>query len=118
MFAIHNAYPQPLFAAYMFYSPDACGGEGGDWQAIGWFTIQPGATATLYANDLDDVNNRFWYYYAEATDGVVWSGDVTTYVTDEAFNICQGIGSTAYRSVRFRELDVGDNDDYTLTLTP
>ena len=118
MFAVHNAYPQQLYAAYMFYSPDACGGEGGNWQAIGWFAIAPGATATLYANDLDDVNNRFWYYFAEAVDGAVWSGDINTYVTNAAFNICQGLGSTAYRTVGFRELDVGDNDSFTLTLTP
>jgi uncharacterized membrane protein len=118
MFAIHNAYPQPLYAVYMFYSPDGCGGEGGDWQAIGWFYIQPGVTATLYANDLGDVKNRYWYYYAEAIDGARWSGDVDTYVNDGPFYICEGIATTQDWTVKSRELDVSDADDFTLTLTP
>ena len=61
MLAFCNSYPERLWVAYMFWSPNDCGGEGGDWQTIGWFPIEPGACVTVYANDLDDVNNRYWY---------------------------------------------------------
>ena len=65
MLTFCNGATEDLWVAYMFYSPDTCGGEGGDWQTIGWFHITPGACATAYANDLHDVHNRFWYFYAE-----------------------------------------------------
>ena len=32
----------------MFYSPDTCGGEGGDWQTIGWYAAAPGQYTTVY----------------------------------------------------------------------
>lgn len=119
MLAFCNSYPQDVWVAYMFYSPDACGGEGENWQTIGWFHIVPGACVTVYSNSLGDVNNRYWYFYAEnAGASVVWAGPIRVYVTDEAFNHCLGIGTTTSRVVGFRILDVGDNDDFTVTLTP
>lgn len=118
MLAFCNSYTEELWVAYMFYSPGDCGGEGDNWQTIGWFAIAPGACATVYANDLDDVNNRYWYFHAENADGsVFWAGPIGVYVTDEAFNHCYGIGTTTSRIAGFRLLDVGDNDDYTVTLT-
>jgi uncharacterized membrane protein len=85
MLAFCNGFHEEVWVAYMFYSPDTCGGEG-NFQTIGWFAIAPGQCATVYANDLDDVNNRYWYYYAESASGSTWSGPVQVYVTDEAFN--------------------------------
>src|SRR5262249_50848126 len=102
---------------YMFRSPNDCGGEGGGWQTIGWFGIAPGSCATVYANDLDDVNNRYWYFYAENDSGTyVWAGDIPVYVTDEAFNHCIAIGTTQSRIVNYEKFDVGDNDDFTVNL--
>ena len=49
MLAFCNSYPERLWVAYMFWSPNDCGGEGGDWQTIGWFPIEPGACVTVYA---------------------------------------------------------------------
>jgi uncharacterized membrane protein len=113
-----NSHNEDVWVAYMFHSTDACGGEGKDWQAIGWFHITPGSCVTVYANDLDDVHNRYWYYYAEnASRTFVWAGPVNVYVTDEAFNHCLGIGTSTSRIVGFRVFDVGDNDDFTMTLT-
>jgi uncharacterized membrane protein len=110
-----NSHPVRIWTAISFYSPEECGGEGGDWQNMGWYPVDPGQCVEVYNNDLDDVN-RFWYFFAEADDGAAWSGDFPTFVKDpEAFNICDGIGTTALRIVGFRELDVGDNDEYTLT---
>ncbi|MGW5152993.1 hypothetical protein [Rhodococcus koreensis] len=69
----------------------------------------------MHHADVSDVN-RFWYYYAESDDGRAWRGDFPTYVKrPAAFDICDGVGSTAYVVVGFREIDVGDVDNYTLT---
>ena len=116
MLKICNSHPAGIWAAISFHSPEACGGEGGDWQSIGWYRVESGACTVVYGNDLADVN-RFWYYYAESDDGRVWKGDYNTYVKDpDSFNICEGIGSTAYTTVGFRQIDVGDSDNFTLTL--
>ena len=113
-----NSYPVTIWTAISFYSPDHCGGEGGDWQNIGWYRVDPGQCVVVYSNDLADLN-RFWYFYAEADDGAVWEGEFPTFIKDpEAFNLCDGIGTTQLRRVGFRELDVGDSDDYTLTFVP
>lgn len=113
-----NSYHTRIWTAISFHSPEVCGGEGGDWQNIGWYPVDPGSCSVVYANDLDDVN-RFWYFFAEADDGAQWSGDFPTFVhMTDAFNICDGIGTTALTQVGFRELDIGDNEDWTVTFTP
>jgi len=65
-----NAYKEDIWVAYMFLAKDVCGGEGGDWQAIGWYHIAPGGSSVVYANDLDDVNNRYWCC---DFNGISWS---------------------------------------------
>ena len=119
MLAFCNHTSEQLWVAYMFYSPGDCGGEGGNWQTIGWFEMNPGACTTVYGNSLGDVHNRYWYYYAEnAGASIVWAGPVNVYVPDTAFNHCYAIGDTVSRIVGYRLLDVGDNDDYTVNLIP
>src|SRR5947207_15600157 len=112
-----NNYRTTIYTAISFWSDEDCGGEGGNWQNMGWYVLAPGSCGLVYANDLEDLN-RYWYYYAEADDGAVWAGEYPTRVTDAAFNLCDGIGSTDQRIVGFRELDIGDNDGYTLSFTP
>jgi uncharacterized membrane protein len=113
-----NSYRDHVWVAYMFWSPDACGGEGDNWQTIGWFGIAPGSCATVYANDLDDVNNRYWYFYSENDSRTyIWADNIPVYVTDEAFNHCIGIGTTTSRIVNYKQIDVGDYEDFTITLT-
>jgi uncharacterized membrane protein len=115
MWRFCNSHRARIWTAISFYSPETCGGEGGDWQNIGWYPVDPGSCVVVYENDLGDLN-PYWYYYAEADDGAKWSGDFPTFIKDpDAFNICNGFGTTALRRVGFRELDVGDNDEYTLT---
>ncbi len=116
MLTICNSYSAHLYAAIMFYSPETCG-DYGNFETQGWWSIDPGSCANVFANDLEDLN-RFWYFYAEADDGAIWSGPYGVYVTDERFDSCFGIGSTVSRIAGFRELDIGDNDDFTLNLTP
>lgn len=119
MLAFSNGYPTKIWVAIMFWSPDTCGQEGGNWQTIGWYGIDPGNSADVYDNDLEDLN-RYWYFYAKAADGAEWSGKFgSVYVYHKAFNSCLNIGSTAaYRTVGMRQIDVHGHDDFTMTLTP
>jgi uncharacterized membrane protein len=117
MLAFCNGYTEELWVTYMFYSPDTCGGEGGDWQAIGWFPVAPAQCTTVYGDSLGDVNNRYWCFYAENADrSVIWAGPYQVDVTQQAFNHCYLIGNTQSHVVGFRLFDVGDNDNYTVTL--
>lgn len=115
-----NSYPHRISTAIMFYSPETCGNEGGDFEVMGWWNIDPGACKLVYANDLEDLN-QYWYYYAFATDGAEWSGPFSKTVARAAFGGCWGVSETTssepglYMQIGFRELDIGDNDDYTLT---
>jgi uncharacterized membrane protein len=111
-----NSYPQAISTAIMFYSPDTCGGEGDNFEMMGWWNLAPGSCALVYANDLEDLN-RYWYFFAHASDGAVWAGPWGASVPTHAFDQCFGIGVNPGESIGFRELDVGDNDDYTLTFT-
>lgn len=117
MLTFCNHYTEDVWLCYSFYSPDDCGGEGGDWQTIGWFHVVPGSCVTPYANDLDDVGNRYWYFYAHSQNGEEWSGPYDTLVDSVAFNVCDGIGTTAEHTVGMQQLDVGDYDNYTVNLT-
>ena len=112
---ICNNYPKPISASIMFYSPDTCGGEGDNFEMMGWWNLAPGSCALVYANDLEDLN-RYWYYFAHSSDGAVWAGPFGASVPTAAFDQCFGIGVNPGESIGFRELDMGDNDDYTITL--
>jgi len=116
-----NGTGEDLWVAYMFFAQDTCGGEGGDWQAIGWFHMPPGGSTVPYANSLHDVNNRYWCYYAENGDrSRFWAGPYPVYVPADgsAFNHCYRIGNTESRIIGMRLFDVDDYDDFTMTLTP
>lgn len=110
-----NKYTAGVSVAILWYTPNCP--DGGDWSKAGWYDLSPGQCTTVFNGDLDEVN-RYWGYYAEATDGAFWAGDVTTDVPDRAFNWCINTGSSDSRQIGFRVLDVQDNDDYTVNLTP
>ena len=109
-----NNYTSKVWVAIMFYDPD-CRGEGGEeWGTQGWWGIDPGAEAHVL-----NTNNRYAYYYAEAADGAVWGGPYgPIYVYQDAFESCQGIGSTAARTVYLREADMNGYDRFTVNLGP
>jgi hypothetical protein len=117
-----NGYSSTISTTIMFYSPEACGGEGGNFECMGWWNIQPGGSAFVFANDVGDLN-RFWYFFAEAADAV-WSGPFGHAVPTHAFggdDACWGLGVGAgseWRQVGYFEKDVGDADNYTLTFVP
>jgi uncharacterized membrane protein len=118
-----NGYPTTVWTSIMFYSPESCGGgDGGDFEMMGWWVLAPGSCALVYANDLADVN-RYWYYFTEAADGAFWAGPFGANVPRTAFGgdqWCWGTGRSIPELVRigYREFDIGDNDDYTLTFVP
>lgn len=113
-----NNYTEDIWVAYMFYAPDVCG-DYQNFQAIGWYYIAPGQSSVPYANSLDDVNNRYWYYFAEnGNRSVFWAGPYSVQVPDDGspFNTCKGIGSTVSRVIGMRQFDVDDYDDFTMSL--
>jgi uncharacterized membrane protein len=115
MLTFCNSYPHPIATAISFFDGRECGGpEGNGFKNIGWYWVQPGTCRVVYRNDVDDAG-RYWYYYAEATDGTKWAGDFPTYVKFEAFDHCDSPPDTSMTAVGFRELDVGDAENYTLT---
>jgi len=109
-----NNYRSTVSVAVMFYSPQACGGEYGNWGTRGWWVIDPGQTKHAI-----NTNNRYVCFYAEATDGTVWTGAYgPIYVYRDAFDSCINIGSTAaIGRVGTRQVDTGGNDT-TINLNP
>lgn len=107
-----------LGCAYMFYSPNDCGGEGRDFQMLGWFNLDPGQCGTVYENSLNDVDDRLWFAYAlDPNDGTEWRGPYWDSVPVAAFDQCYGIGVSAGDEtveVKFFQFDKGDADDWTV----
>jgi uncharacterized membrane protein len=117
-----NGYPARIWTAIMFYSPETCGGEGGNFEAMGWWSIEPNACANVYANDVGDLN-RFWYIYADADDGAVWAGPFAFSAPLDAFGgdqACWGVQASSdhHVGIGFRQIDVGDSDDHIVTFVP
>jgi uncharacterized membrane protein len=117
MLTFCNSYSTAIATCISFWEPEECGGDGNGWHNIGWYWVDPGTCRVVFRNDVNDVN-RYWYYYAEAADGTKWAGDFPTYVKDEAFDHCDTPPDTTMHQVGFRELDVDDADNYTLTFLP
>jgi uncharacterized membrane protein len=111
-----NSYPRLISAAITFYNENPCGGEGGNFEQMGWWNIEPGSCVLVYANDLAKLN-RYWYYYAHCfEDDASWAGEYQSLVPLEAFDLCWTVGlSVRSKHIGYRLLDIGDADDYTLT---
>jgi uncharacterized membrane protein len=118
---ICNSYTASISTAIMFYSPDTCGGEGGNYQMIGWYNFDPGTCGTVYENDLEDAG-WWWGIYGQADDGMVWAGPYGASVPLAAFNQCYGIQAVneegdGFTAIGFREFDFGGIDDATVNFT-
>jgi hypothetical protein len=86
-----NNYSSPLSVAVMWWDPDGCGSDG-NWGTRGWWNLDPGQSVGTNVWTA----NRYFYFYAEAWDGAVWSGPYgPVYASDAAFDSCIEIGSTA-----------------------
>jgi uncharacterized membrane protein len=107
-----------IYVATMRLDRNACGptaGSGDGFNAVGWYQVPAGACTTVFTGNVG--YNRYWAYYAESTDGVVWSGNIQSWVSNAAFSLCHGSKCTPCRVVGFRQLDVNGFQDFTLTLT-
>jgi hypothetical protein len=100
-----NNYSSPLWVAVMWWNPDSCGGDGGNWSTEGWWNLNPGDNVNTGVG----TNNRYFYFYAEAEDGAVWGGDYGPVdATYQAFQGCVGIGSSRDNlSIGMRQEDAG-----------
>ena len=106
-----NGYTRQLQIAIMF-KQDSCSEYGRPWGTRGWWLLNPGQEAYVV-----DTNNRFFYYYAETTDGSrLWTSDGPTVpVPPRKFDLCIDIGSTDARNVGMRKLDLNVNNRWRLT---
>jgi uncharacterized membrane protein len=111
-----NSYSSAIATCISFWEPEECGIEGDGWHNIGWYWVEPGTCRVVFENDVD--LNRYWYFYAEANDGAKWDGEFPTRVKNDAFDHCNSPADSQMFQLGFRELDVGDADNYTLTFTP
>lgn len=86
----------------------------------GWWTLEPGACKVPIGGELDTSGDTIYYYYAQDSDGGTWTGTFSLCVDPQrAFDYddnqnanCAG----AHRS--FRRINIGDNPDFTVSLTP
>ncbi|MEH1017256.1 DUF1036 domain-containing protein [Micromonospora sp. CPCC 206060] len=107
-----NSYGPRIWVAIMYYDT-GCNAYGSPWATRGWWAIDHGGQAYVL-----DTNNRYAYYYAEAADGAVWTGQYgPIYVPQAAFNLCENIGQTGARIVGLREVYI-PSDSHTVNLVP
>lgn len=111
---IRNSYTVRVYVAIGF-NDNSCPHNTGP-HIMGWWGIDPGGSALVYANDVYEYG-PMWRYVAEAVNGAVWAGDLAAQVPDEAFNRCWSPGISGGYARGFRELQVGPHSDFTLTLT-
>jgi|SRR5215204_5479058 len=114
---ICNSYHQPLSVSIMFNSPGRCPGT--NFELQGWWNANPGECRFVYSGSLRDIN-RYWYYYAFATDGATWAGPgfYRAVVPQSGYVLCYGTNVSNGVQVNLAELDINNFDNYTLTLTP
>ncbi len=113
MLSFTNRYGEPVWVFVAWSSPGCK--DGSNWEKQGWWNIGTNGTVNVLGFDLKDVN-RYYLYYAESSDGLTWNGSYFTQAPHEPFDLCFNTGSTNSRSLGMRELDIGNNDNYTVTL--
>lgn len=88
--------------------------ESGDWISEGWWNIEAGDCAIVYAKKLSEVK---YYVYGES-DSLIWQGDYTFCVVNDEFTIVgdQDCKKRGYQPEGFMEVDVGDNTTFTFNL--
>jgi uncharacterized membrane protein len=101
-----NSYGKEIFVAYMFRD-FGCKDCGDIWDVRGWIKLEPGETKSRD----NPTENRWYYYYAEASDGAFWAGPFVAEVSNAKFEKCTCLGvitsdgTSPYHDAGFRELD-------------
>jgi uncharacterized membrane protein len=84
------------------------------WVSEGWWNIDPGVTAIVYAEKLD---SRYYYFYAYDATGN-WGGDTVFNVSDNAFKLKRPSECiNTYNTKLFRQIDTGNSKTFLLCLT-
>lgn len=112
---VRNKYPAAVSVAVMWYHPNCP--SGGNWEIAGWWNIASGDEDTPLVGDLHGLN-RYYYFYAQAKNGAVWSGPIRRLVSRRAFDWCEGVVSNDPIIAGFRELDIGSSSTFILNLVP
>jgi uncharacterized membrane protein len=98
-----------IFTAAAFY-------DGTNWISTGWYDIKPRDCQLPVQGPL---NNRYVYYYAQG-GGLSWEGgDNSAYLCADhqkafTYNLT---GAPPCEGYNFRQIDVGDNQEFTQNLT-
>jgi len=109
---IDNGYSVTINVAYMRFEPSCGGDEGGDpWEVRGWRVLAPGGSTTI----ANPTSNQWFYLFAEAVDGHLWTGPFVESVTIPIkFSRCAGLETSTTEPVGFRELDTAAHDHFIL----
>ncbi|SRR6266542_4034228 len=109
--SIRNGYTKTVNVAYVRLDP-GCASEGGEpWEIRGWRVLPSGGSTSIH----NPTSNRWFYIFAEAVDGTLWTGPFVEPVTfPSAFHRCSGLGATNTQPVGFRELDTAAHDHFRL----
>jgi len=112
-----NRYSAPISVMVEYYHP-ACQDAGlSPWRKVGWYNIPPNSQKAVILGNLAGLN-RYWYFYAQATDGMRWQGPFRELVRSSAFQECADLADNVhYRWIGMTELDVDGGADYFLVLT-
>jgi uncharacterized membrane protein len=120
-----NYYPAHTWVAIMWYEPSCEDKFGNYWTREGWFSLYPGVCKKVLPNtwakdvddDLSDIN-RYFCFYAQASDGAKWLGPYKRSVSNDAFERRDCVAYSQGWTAGFRLFDIDDNDDYTVNLVP
>jgi len=114
---VQNRYSAPISIMIEYLHPPCRDFDGFPWQKTGWYNLDPGQQKVVFRGGLNLIN-RFWYFYAQATDGTRWMGSYPELVRSAAFRECAGLADNVnYHSIGMRELDIAGQADYWLVLT-
>jgi len=107
-----NQHGTPLSVCLVWYNP---GCPDTPFRKTGWWNLAPGQGVTALNGPY---RNRYFYFYAEASDGSWW-GDprwrVT--VTNQAFDRCASDIIINGRVVPLIQVDTGGAVNFTVNLT-
>ena len=87
----------------------------GSWTSEGWWGIEPGQCRSVVKGKLP---KRHYYWRATSADGPVVTGDYSFCTASDAFTIVgdKDCADRGYKKAGFREEDIGEATDYTLSI--
>lgn len=106
-----NDYVLPVSICIELYDPGKCPEIG--WSKAGWYNIESGKSWTVI---LGDLNNRYYYFFARASDGTEWNGNRRISVPKTAFYTCLDTVYLNPMIVGLREIDTGGHADIIVRL--